>query len=181
APARARFAQPLADAARQPLVRVALPDLRVRALECRDPRAERGVFREPPFEALLLGRPGLAQPVAFEHDVRNRVRVGLQAHLRSQSARVLRRLRSRLRTPETESPTSLATCSRVRPSRWCSTAIVRLDSGCLAKSRSRRWRAAAASPTSSLDAMRWSSSSSGVAGRRLRVRIRVRQTLVAMR
>ncbi len=83
--------------------------LGVGTIQCVEPFAQRRVVRDQVPHAAGLGLRQFVQPVPLEDDVWNLL---LSTH-RSTS---IRRLRSRLRTPETDIPVSAATCSRVSPS-----------------------------------------------------------------
>ena len=83
------------------------------------------VESQKPFDPAPFVFGKLAEPIALQVEIgnANSRRVVRAGHEPSICSRVSRSPRSRFRTPETDSPTSRAVCSRVRPSTKCSTAI----------------------------------------------------------
>src|SRR5690606_22246155 len=131
----------------------------------------------------------LAQQILLEAQVRDRTLTRYRLGGRfthdnaSPSNRATRSLscRRRLRTPETDMPTSSATSCRVMPSSRCITAMAAVDSFSWVKMASSIRRATDRDSGLVATAMFISRVSSGSSGRRLRVRMRLRHTLVAMR
>src|SRR5690606_25005521 len=143
-----------------------------------EPRASLGIFLEAVAQlgAPILGK--LVEQVALEQPVWDPPVHG-PTSCQIRARRWIRR--RRLRTPETESPSSRATSSRVIPSTQWRTAASRSPSESRKESRPSRARARERDSGSSRAAMRWTSSSRGSSGFRFRLRIWLRQTLVAMR